>query len=870
MKVSSFLAGIGCASIAFLVAGCDPVGEKTESLDAALWNCSKWIAAPDSVVADEAMMKNQNSAPGTSWFVTAVTNKADVASVKWMSTALGVYDIYINGNVVGKEVLKPGYTHVKKTRRAFTYDLGKVANTKTGEVNFFAAEVSAGWWRDQIVRYAGKKSAFRCVVEIVYKDGKKEIVGSDTVAWKAGVAGPVTRAAIFDGEYYDSRIAKPVFGSDKLQTPVLSDEFNGEILNSDGGEVYCRYDLALKPVLAYCWMSVEGAHNLDAKDPRDIVYGKVVKTASYDKPKDLIKVKKGEKLVLDFGQNCASVPLLTVRAPADTVIAMLPAEMLNDANGERSRGNDGPAGSIYRENLRVPKTCMRAEYICNGRGNKDGIEVYSPRFTFFGYRYMQVTASNDVELYVISVPVTSITKEMEIGSIVTGNNDVNKLISNVYWGQLSNYLSVPTDCPQRNERLGWMADTQVFAEAGAFNANTAKFFHKFMRDVIDNSDENGGFSDVAPYGQYGNGTCNLGWADAGVIIPWTIWKQFGDNAIIEQNYDAMAKFVRYIDSKQYNFEDGRYIYADWLSYEKYETNGNKFGGWTLWGAKPNETKKEWKNHPDAKNYRLFLAACYWVYDAQIMQQIATCLGKGEDVKEFAAIERRARKYIEEKFIDKEDKLLLKPMRDLQTACIFALKFDIVKGEAYEATKALLLKSIKDNGDCLQTGFLGTSFIMDTLTEIGASDVAYTLLLQHKNPSWLYSVDQGATTIWERWNSYRKDVGFGNVGMNSFNHYAYGAVLAWIYKTAAGIAADPAAPGYSRIIMAPKPDRRLGYLEATYNSPKGEIKSEWRFKDAMWEWNFTIPEGASALVTLPTGGAAVEYPAGKYSIKLPLK
>lgn len=870
MNLARFSAGIGSVAAAMFMVGCDPVGEKTAPLDAALWNSSKWIAASDSAVADEATIKKQNSAPGTSWFVAALTNKADVASVKWMSTALGVYDIYINGNVIGKEVLKPGYTHVKKTRRAFTYDLGKVANMKSGEINFFAAEVSAGWWRDQIVRYAGKKSAFRCVVEVVYKDGKKEILGSDTVSWKAGVTGPVLRAGIFDGEYYDARIAKPLFGSDKLSAPVLSDEFNGEILNSDGGEVYRRDDLTLKPVSAYCWMSVEGAANLDAKDSRSIVYGKVVKTATFDNPKNLIKVKKGEKLVLDYGQNCAGVPLLAVRAPVDTHITMLPAEMLNDSNGERSRGNDGPAGSIYRENLRIPKTGMVAEYICSGRGDKDGIEVYSPRFTFFGYRYLQVTASCDAELYVISVPITSIAKEMEIGSIATGDKDVNKLISNVYWGQLSNYLSVPTDCPQRNERLGWMADTQVFVEAGAFNADTSKFFHKFMRDVIDNSDEHGGFSDVAPYGQYGNGTCNLGWADAGVIIPWTIWKQFGDIAIIEQSYDAMAKFVRHIDSKKYDFEDGRYIYADWLSYQKFETSGNKYGGWAPWDAKTDKTKKAWKNDPDAKNYRLFLAACYWVYDAQIMQQVATCLGKSEDVKEFAAIERRARKHIEDNFIDKEDKLLLKPMRELQTACIFALKFDIVKGEAFKATKAILLNSIKEHGDCLQTGFLGTSFIMDTLTKIGANDVAYTLLLQHKNPSWLYSVDQGATTIWERWNSYCKDVGFGPVGMNSFNHYAYGAVLAWIYKTAAGIAADPAAPGFSRIIMAPKPDRRLGHLEAKYKSPKGVIESKWRYTDTMWEWDFVIPEGASALVTLPTGGDAVEYPAGKHSIKLPLK
>ena len=543
------------------------------------------------------------------------------------------------------------------------------------------------------------------------------------------------------------------------------------------------------------------------------------------------------------------------RAKRGTVLTALPGEMLNDAD-KGQRGCDGPKGSVYRENLRMPNDGMRVVYTFAGEDK----EVYFPCYTFFGYRYLSITATDEVEIEAVaSVPVTSITKEMETGRLETGVADVNKFISNVYWGQLSNYLSVPTDCPQRNERLGWMADTQVFAEAGAFNADTSRFFHKWSRDMRDSVDGKGGYPSVAPWAQYGNDCWKLGWADAGVIVPYTVWKMFGDETIIRENYDAMARFVRKLDETKYDFE-GKigYNYADWLSYETFETSGNKFGSWT-----------KWKKDPDAMNYRRYLAACYWLYDARLMAQMAKAIGKKEDVRWFQGSAEIARAYIRGKFLE-ADGLLLKPMRHLQTACVFALHFGIVEGEAKAATLELLKKSIREHGDCLQTGFLGTSFLMDALGECGAYDVCYTLLLQHKNPSWLYSVDQGATTIWERWNSYTKDKGFGPVGMNSFNHYAYGQVLGWMYRTIAGIAADPANPGFRNIIMAPKPDRRLGSVKAEYRSRAGLITSAWRYEDEMWIWDFTVPEGATATVTLPNGKQPVKYGAGDHHVELKLQ
>ncbi len=826
---------------------CKPACLRTAALDASAWEASQWLSAADAKVAADEQKKHQRAADGTSWFVGEVVNEGEVKSATWMTAGLGVYEIYVNGMRVGRDALKPGYTHVKKTRRSFTYDVTSLLNGAKGAKNMLAAQVSAGWWRDKIVNYAGQKSAFRGVLQVVYADGTTKRYGTCPKSWTAGVAGKVKHAAIFDGEEYDAREACPAKGGVALKPAVVNTEFTGEILPSEGGEICRRCDLTLKPVEAYCWKGVTGAND---KKGREQVFGKVVKTRTFAAGETLA-VAPGETLVVDFGQNCAGVPSFKMRAKRGTVLTCLPGEMLNDANGERARGNDGPGGSLYRENLRMPADGMRLVYTFAGEGE----ESYMPLFTFFGYRYISITATDAVTFACMkTVPVTSITKCMERGTIKTGVVDVNKLISNVYWGQLSNYLSVPTDCPQRNERLGWTADTQVFAEAGAFNADTTKFFHKWMRDMVDSRDADGGFPSVAPYAQYGNETFNLGWADAGVIVPWTIWKQFGDTKILVDNWDAMAKFVRKIDATKYKYDDKHYTYADWLSYETFETSGNTFGNWG-----------KWAKDPDARNYREYLAACYWLYDSKLMVQMAGALGKKAEQEEFRACAKRAMDYIRATYVEK-DGLLLKPMRHLQTACIFALKFGIVEGKAFDETKAILLKSIKDHGDCLQTGFLGTGFIMDTLTQIGAVDVAYTLLLQHKNPSWLYSVDQGATTIWERWNSYRKDTGFGPVGMNSFNHYAYGAVLAWIYKSAAGIAACPCDPGFKTIIMAPKPDKRLGSISAEYKAPTGLIKSAWRYEGDKWIWDFTVPAGSTAKVTLPGSTEKKVYQPGTYHVE----
>ena len=812
------------------------------TLPESTWRCSEWLSVPQAKLVTDDDRARRRAAPGTSWFATRQENEKSVLRATWMTTGLGVYEIYVNGMAVGTDVLKPGYTQVEKTRRSFTYDVTGLMRRAKGACNEFLAEVSSGWWRDGIVKHVGRKSAFRSVLEVQYDDGSSRLFGTNVRDWRAGVGGPVTQAGIYDGEECDARIPVPAY--ETMGAAERNDEFSGEILPTDGAEVCRRDDLALSPTAAYCWKGVEAGTGTSN------AFGRVVKTRVFDVTKPF-EVLPGETLVVDFAQNCAGQPYFEMSAEPGTVLTCLPGEMLNDAKGETSRGNDGPGGSVYRANLRGPNDGMRIVYTF---GERDAV-TYQPRFSFFGYRYLSVTATGRVTLRVKSVPVTSVTREMEAGSLETGVPALNRLIQNVYWGQLSNYLSVPTDCPQRNERLGWSADTQVFCDAGMFNADALAFFRKWTRDLRDARSEDGGYPSLAPLSGYRNPTFTFGWADAGVIVPWTVWLHSGDRRILEANYAAMARFVRKIDEMRYDFEaKNACIYADWLSFETFETCGNAYGD-----------NRKWKNDPDARNYRLFLAACYWLYDARIMKDVATVLGKAEDAAEFSASAERALRHIRSSFVD-GDGLLLKPMRHLQTACVFVLRLGLLDGEAAEKTKKILLKSIADHGGCLQTGFLGTSFIMDALTLCGEVGTAYDLLLNHRHPSWLYQVDQGATTVWERWNSYTKSNGFGPVGMNSFNHYAYGAVVAWMYRVMAGIAPDPTNPGFRNILLAPRPDRRIGHVRAEHRTSFGLVKSAWRYEGEKWVWDFEIPPGATASVTLPDGKPAGLFSAGRHRLE----
>ena len=565
--------------------------------------------------------------------------------------------------------------------------------------------------------------------------------------------------------------------------------------------------------------------------------------------------------MVDFGQNAAAIPVFEFSAPEGTKLACHFAEILNDGNGAYSRGMDGPEGSAHLRNLRLGKDFLRLDYIF-GHGGRT--VSYKPDCTFYGYRYLTLTADAPATIKSVkSLPVTSISSEMESGIITTGNADINRLISNTRWGQLSNYLSVPTDCPQRNERLGWTADTQVFAETGSFFADTDKFFHKWTRDLRDSQHPDGGYSPVAPGSMYcfePFETTRLGWSDAGVIVPFIIWKQYADTAIINENWQAMEKYMDLLDG--YNAEHNALTiynngcqWADWLSYEPLETKG---------GGIDREVDGRKVQRPEAREYWSYLQGCYWITNADMMADMAHATGR--DSSKYINMAQRARDYVRSRHLKADGTFRTDILNTMQTPALFALRTDIIAGPAKEKMKQRLRQNFKEHGNCLQTGFLGTSILMSTLTDNGMTDIAYELLLQHKNPSWLYSVDDGATTIWERWNSYTIEKGMGEADMNSFNHYAYGCVCQWMWNTMAGIQADPDAPGFRHIIMKPVPDKRIGSLKARYTSAAGLIKSEWKYDGDLCTWNFTIPEGSTATVTLPVEGATPQiYSSGNHTI-----
>ena len=822
----------------------------TAALNDTVWKSSSWISVVDAPVVLGEVADGSRAADGASWFLATVRNDKKVSRALWMTTGLGVYELYVNGKPVGDEILKPGFTHPEKTRLSFTYDVTGLFDTASGAENVLSAQVTPGWWADKIVTPAGhdgmigRKCAFRGVLALYYSDGSTRLYGTDTENWKAGIAGPVTHAAIYDGEEYDARIAPGFETPEKLGVPEINTEFHGDIFPSDGAEIYFRHDLALSPVKTYVWQGVAG------EDENH--FGRVVLKREYGAGEPIV-VNPGENLVVDFGQNCSAVPVFVFNAAEGTELNCVTAELLNDGNGSKERGMDGPEGSVHRQNLRIPDTGMKLKYTF---ANSPEDVCYTPRYTFFGYRYVSINVTDKVVIKSIkSLPVTSISRNMEIGKIETGNELVNKLISNTIWGQRSNYLSVPTDCPQRNERLGWTADTQVFTETGSFFANTTSFFHKWMRDLIDSQGEKGGFPGVAPLSQYGNEMTRLGWSDAGIIVPWSIWKQFGDTEIVEQSWKSMEKYMNHINETQYDHnalieENGNYQWADWLSYEPLESCG---GG--AFGPKG--------PLPEAVEYWNYLSASYWLLDAGMMRDMA--IGTGRDASRYETMTRDAKTYIRERFFDENGKFKTDILNTMQTPALFALKNNILDGAAKEAMIGRLRENFAEHGNCLQTGFLGTSILMPTLSENGMSDIAWELLFQRKNPSWIYSIDNGATTIWERWNSYMIDKGMGPKGMNSFNHYAYGVVCEWIWETAAGIASDPANPGFRHIIMKPVPDKRLGYLKAEYHSASGVIRSAWKYEGDNWIWEFSVPDGCTATVTLPGETQSKEYEAGDYKI-----
>ncbi len=739
-----------------------------------------------------------------------VFNVTDLRSAKIRASALGVFDLWCNGKRVGVrgengvtryDEMKPGWTDYHVRTLHYTYDISEYL--QNGE-NVILAVLSNGWYNGQIANgiYGYDGVTFIAELEIDDANGLREIF-TDT-SWQASFGGALRTADIYGGEVYNANF--PSFASLSLtscrlvwHTPTASKK--DIIISPNISEpVRVREHLALSPVSISVYSGIVD----NGSD-----YGRVNTVSSFN-DRNSFTLSKDQTAVIDFGQNMAGIFEFDVSGKQNTSVQVRVAEMLNDS-GMRSRGNDGAEGSAYTANYRRARS--KVYYIL---GDSDG--HYLPTHTFFGYRYLEFSCDGDVCISNLrALPMGSDLRET--GNIITSNAEVNRLFSNILWGQRSNYLSIPTDCPQRDERLGWTGDTQLFCNTAAYNADVRLFFHKWLCDLRDCQQSDGAYRNLVPPSHMAETIFGAtAWADAGITVPYVIWKMYGDTDIIREHYDSMERYMAWLESR--GFAGPICRYGDWLAYEP----------------------------TDAE----LVSVAYYAYDASLMASMCRVIGKAERADRYTKLFGSIKAHFISLFCDGDGYLL--PQHRTQTAFLMALKFDLLPQAVRAESVRLLKEKIIDNRYMLSTGFIGTCILNQVLADNGENNLAYSLLLQTKDPSWLYSVHQGATTIWERWNSYTIERGFGNPDMNSFNHYAYGAVAEWMYRHMAGIECDESSAGFTHVILQPKPDtrtdgeipegqERITHVKAYFDAPTGRIRSEWSLEDG-FEYTAEVPVGAT--------------------------
>lgn len=731
------------------------------------------------------------------------------------AAALGVYDLYVNGHRVGRssqredsapyDELKPGWTNYNVRCLYYSYDL--TPYLIEGE-NTLLAAVAPGWYGGRIAwgTYGNKPVAFLAAISLTDENGARSLYTD--ASWEASWGGAVRAADLWDGEMYDANYPSLSCVSRKKDDLIwgapAEEERDVFVTPHIGATVTVRPNLTRKPVSVTIFDGVED----NGSD-----YGRihVVRTAT----ENSFSLSSGETAVLDFGQNMVGWPRFDVRGPKGAEIQFRFGEALNDS-GLKSRGNDNPEGSIYSVNYRSARS--KLQYTLNGRD-----ETYRPTFTFFGFRYCEIRATADVTFENLTAEVVG-SANRETGRMETSNAEVNQLISNVLWGQRGNFLSVPTDCPQRDERLGWTGDTQAFCRTAAYNADVDGFFHKWLQDVRDSQNDAGIYPDVVPlisWDVWGGAA----WSDAGIVVPYTMWRMYGDVDIVAQHYDSMERYMDWLATTELN--GPRATYGDWLAYEP----------------------------TDAR----YISVAYYALDARYMTVMSRVVGRNDRAAHYERVYEQVRDHFQATFCDEAGDLL--PALRTQTGYLLALRNDLLRPENRPGAVAALKRKIADNGYRLSTGFVGSCILNEVLAEFGENNLAYSLLLQTANPSWLYSVRQGATTIWERWNSYTKADGFGDVGMNSFNHYAYGAVQEWMYRHVAGIETSEDAPGFAHPILQPKPDlrspeeipdgqERLAWVKTSFESPHGLIQSDWDVTDG-FAYFCSVPVAATLRLPVTT-------------------
>lgn len=721
------------------------------------------------------------------------------------ATALGIYELHINGERVGDALFAPGWSDYRERVYYNTYDVTGLA--KTG-ANAIGAIVADGWYSGYLgygllVGYGpnqsgrniyGKTPAFRAQLEIEYEDGKRQTIATGP-AWKVNT-GPILEADMLMGEAYDARLEmpgwdRPGFADDGWEHAIRAEE-NGSVkavFTDQAGSREMEFGFA-GPETVQAYPSVP------------------IRVTEEIRPVEITEPESGV-YIFDMGQNFSGVVRLNATGPAGTEIRIRHGEMLH------------PDGRLMTENLRRARATDT--YIL--RGDENG-ETWSPRFTYHGFQYAEVSGlpeKPDLDTLTglaihSDTPLTS--------SFECSDPMVNQLFENVVWTQRSNFLEVPTDCPQRDERFGWTGDAQVYVRTATYNADVAAFFTKWLDDLEEAQLPNGAYPDYAPYPMM-HGKPNRGfataWMDAGVICPWTIHKVYDDTRALERHYDSMKRFMAFRRSNS----------PDFLGV----AIGNGWGDWLSLGD------------PTPVEY---IDTVYFAYTARLMAEIAEALGETSDAEQYRGWRDAIGEAFAGKYIEADGSLTI----ENQTAYSLALFAGLIPEGGAEAAGDRLAALLRENGGRMTTGFLGTRPLLPALSETGHNDMALRLLQSREFPSWGYEIENGATTIWERWNSYTKDEGFASVSMNSFSHYAFGAVCQWMFQYLAGI--DTEADGYKTIVIRPHPpspgfegDREpITWVKASYDSIRGPIRSEWRIEDGVFHLETEIPANAMAEVRLP--------------------
>lgn len=709
-----------------------------------------------------------------------------VAQATLHITALGLYECEINGCRVGDQVFAPGWTDYGKRVPFQTYEVADLL--RAGE-NAIGAFLGDGWycgfvaWKERQIY--GDRPRLLARLEIRFVDGGSQTVATDGT-WKTAPS-PILANDLLHGETYDARL-----------------EAGGW---SQGGFDDSAWQGAL------VMPDPEIAIELSPAPP--------VRRLGELKAVAGVGASQRGLSIFDFQQNFSGRVRVTVKAARGTTLTLRHAEVLN------------PDGTIYIENLR--KARATDHYTC--AGNRP--ETWEPRFTFHGFRYVEITGLGEED----TVDVTGIVLHSDMaptGSFSCSHPLLNQLQHNIVWGQKSNFLEVPTDCPQRDERLGWTGDAQVFVRTAAFNMDVQGFFRKWAGDVRDAQHEDGGVPPVVPDVNFlsmlgDNLDGGPAWADAAIICPWTIYLCYGDVAILEGNYASMRKFMDFMAGHRCR------------NFIRSHPEVDPWGGFGDWLALDGSGKTEGGTPRD------LIGTAFYAYDAGIMSEVAAVLGKEDDARMFRELRDKIVAAFRRRFVTPDGLMAA----GTQTAYVLALHFGLIPEEARPTTARALVHDIENRKFHLATGFVGTPYLLEVLEDHGYLDVAYRLLEQETFPSWLFPIKNGATTIWERWDGWTPEKGFQDKSMNSFNHYAYGAVGAWMYRSVAGLELDPKEPGYRHIVFRPRPGGTITWAEAQLETPNGKAGIRWELKEESLVVNLTVPEGSRATFSPPVGFAARE-------------